>query len=71
MTPQPTDWFRIDASNGSITSCSDDYAQRRAYDNFDHPAEVLASGRFRTAFAYYSQAQYLTEAEQAQVLSSI
>jgi hypothetical protein len=60
-----TQWYRIDKSDGSLLAVNQLAVARAAMGSFDNASEVIKAGRFVTAFAIYSQGQYLTEMERS------
>lgn len=56
-------WYRVDKSDGRLIAVNGVNVLRAAQGNFTSAQEVIATGRFQTAFAIYSRGEQLTETE--------
>ncbi len=56
-------WFRVDHSDGTITSMDMDGVIRAACSAFKYPEQAIKTGRFRTNFAIYATRDLLASDE--------
>jgi len=63
IEPYPGMWFRIDKGNGTVRLVDSAWIADVARNNFKRPNQAIASLRFQTPFAIYSDGAMLTDEE--------
>ncbi len=64
-------WYRIDKGDGAITPVLGDVVELAARNHFETPDDAIASGRFQTPFAFYSDQASLSAEECMQRIRAI